>query len=192
MTRIRSQKQISLRDIQNVVAQDVAHAGQGGHADDHAHAGAGDAEGDGFLAAVHEGGGNLLPGHAGFLFQRGDDQHQNDAHQGGKGDGVLADDEIDHRGKGNQQMPPALHSRPDAGQLLLGHAVEPQLLAAQVHGDENAHVIQKARHQARQHDFRVRDADVLGHDEAGGAMTGGISCPPVEAQASTAPANSGG
>ena len=70
-------------------------------------------------------------------------------------------------------MAPALHGGPDTGQLLLGHAVESQFLAPQMHGDENAHVIQEARHQTCEHNFRVRNADVLSHDKAGGAHDGG-------------------
>jgi hypothetical protein len=41
----------------------------------------------------------------------------------------------------------------------------------------------------RGHHFHKPDAQSIGHDVRRGPMMGGIICPPVEAAASTAPAN---
>ena len=51
-----------------------------------------------------------------------------------------------------------------------------------------AEKVEYRRHDGRFHDFHVRNADKFRHEKRRRAMTGGMSCPPVEAAASTAPA----
>ena len=156
-------------DLQNIVAQHVAHTSQGGHADNHTHTGAGNAKGHRLLAAVDKGHGDLLEGQASLLLQRRNHQYQNDAHQCGKGDRVLPDNHVDHSQEGNSQVSTALHSRLHTGELILRHTQQAQLFATQIHRDEHAEIVQQSRDQARYHDIRIRNTDVLCHNKAGSA-----------------------
>ncbi len=59
------------------------------------------------------------------------------------------------------------------GQLLLGHALQPQLLGLQMDGDVNAGEVQHGGQDGLQSHLGIGDAHVLGHQEGGGAHDGG-------------------
>lgn len=73
-------------------------------------------------------------------------------------------------------------------QLILRQAGQLEASGLKVDVDPQRDIVKNRRDRSGDHDGAVGNAEVLCHDEGGGAITGGMIWPPVEATASTAPA----
>ena len=76
-------------------------------------------------------------------------------------------------------------------QLVAAHPLEAAPLGLEVDLDEDAEEIETGRNGGGLGDLDVGGVGEFGHQEGRGAHDGGMIWPPVEAAASTAPANSG-